>query len=527
MPCPPLAPGLAYGLIQGNNIQVTHSAQNQCRSESMVAVNPTNPQNLICTSKKFFNPQKYQFVISTSYSMDGGQTWTESPLTMLPGWDGMTDPDLTFDAFGNAYLIVEPDLFGADITAIGMYVYKSTNGGKTWNTPVQLHLDPLDDKQWIDADINPSSPHYGNVYAIWAANTPLRFARSSDHGVTWKGIGNSPSGSDVSPDFCYAPALAIGEDGTIHISWHVPGSSTISYTRSTDGGNTFAPVISSVTGVQGLESFLPQTDGWAHFNNATFRVLTIVTSCIAAGNQLIVAWADLREGVSRIYYRIATNNGTTWIGPDSGQALLPTYGQPQQSHFHPQLCLAGNKAVGCAFYEFGPKNGKHLIDVMLTESCSDGNYFVPPIALTDQPWDPAIDAPWSHGDPNVTFIGEYFGLGASYDWFAVVWTDTRTGVQELFFNTGALRAHRTIIIPSEVAQIIAGVVQDGGGLVVIGGKIIRIPPWDPWIDVLYGIAAIDSINQIQHAEKTQALASVGQIITTIVGKLTTGQQEID
>ena len=62
----------------------------------------------------------------------------------------MTDPDLTFDALGNAYLIVEPLKFGADLITIGMYVYKSSDQGKTWSKPVHLHTDAADDKQWID-----------------------------------------------------------------------------------------------------------------------------------------------------------------------------------------------------------------------------------------------------------------------------------------------------------------------------------------------------------------------------------------
>src|SRR2546426_9857139 len=105
MPCPQLAPGFDYVLSAGTDVQVTSSAPNQSRSESVVGINPTNSQNLICASKKFIDPQKYHFTISTSFSMNGGQNWTESQPALEPGWDGMTDPDLTFDAMGNAYLI--------------------------------------------------------------------------------------------------------------------------------------------------------------------------------------------------------------------------------------------------------------------------------------------------------------------------------------------------------------------------------------------------------------------------------------
>jgi hypothetical protein len=517
MPCPLLPPNYEYSLSDGLDVQVTSSLANQSRSESVVVVNPTNTQNLICASKKFIEPQKYHFTISTSFSMDGGQTWSESQPALAPGWDGMTDPDLTFDALGNAYLIVEPLTFGADLITIGMYVYKSADGGHTWGKPVHLHTSSTDDKQWIDADTSPASPHHGAIYAVWGANTPLRFARSFDQGNTWQGVGGSASGSDVSSDSCYAPSIAIAQDGAIHVSWHVPATSEIKYTRSTDGGNSFSAVASVVTGVKSLTNFLPSTGGFPHFPNGTFRVMTLVTSSVAAGNRLIVAWADYREGVSRIYYRIASNGGTTWLGPSDGQALLPTYGRPEQQHFHPQLAQAGNQAIGCAFYEYGPKAVTPLIDVLVSFSCSDGDWFsMPPVIATDRAWDPAVNAPWSHGISAITFIGEYFGFIGSQTWFATVWTDTRTGVQELFYDGVSLRAIRIPIhIPSEVAEVLAGVVEDGGGLIFVGGKIIRIPPWDPWIDVLYSIAAMDSVKEIRHASTERAMSALRQIVVSV------------
>ena len=520
MPCPSLSKFQHYGLADGTDVRITSSAPDQSRSESIVGVNPTNAQNLICASKKFIDPQLYHFTISTSHSFDGGGTWKETPLTMPAGWDGMSDPDLTFDHLGNAYLMVEPLTFGAaSIIGMGMYVYKSKDGGKNWDPPVQLHPDSSDDKQWIDADANPGSPYYGNIYAVWAAYTPLRFSRSKNQGKTWKGVGTSASGTQVQPDPCFAPSLCIGPDGVLHVSWHIPGSQNIMYTRSVDGGDSFEPVTAKVTGMSSLHSFLPITAGFPHFPNATFRVMTLVTSCIAAGNRLVVAWADYRDSVSRIYYRIATNSGATWLGPANGRPLLPVYGNPGQHHFHPQLTTAGNQAVGCAFYEFGPKAGQYLIDVKLSRSCNDGDDFTPPTTITDAPWDPAINAPWSRGNSNVTFIGEYFGLSAFDDAFAMVWTDTRTGVQELFFDKGSLiTLWNRPQVPSEVLTILAGVVQDGGGLVVVGGKVIRIPPWDPWIDVLYALVAIDSVSQIQDEGAAEALANLSKVIANVAKK---------
>src|SRR3981081_4243866 len=101
MPCPSLPALQHYALAAGADVKITSSTPSQSRSESVVGVNPTNSQNLICASQRFIDPKKYHFTISTSYSMDAGHTWTESAPKMPAGWDGMTDPDLTFDHLGN------------------------------------------------------------------------------------------------------------------------------------------------------------------------------------------------------------------------------------------------------------------------------------------------------------------------------------------------------------------------------------------------------------------------------------------
>jgi hypothetical protein len=62
----------------------------------------------------------------------------------------------------------------------------------------------------------------------------------------------------------------------------------------------------------------------------------------------------------------------------------------------------------------------------------DGGASFDHFTVTDQPWDPSVDAPWAHGNSSETFIGDYFGLDASNKGFYPLWTDTRTGIQELW-----------------------------------------------------------------------------------------------
>jgi hypothetical protein len=51
--------------------------------------------------------------------------------------------------------------------------------------------------------------------------------------------------------------------------------------------------------------------------------------------------------------------------------------------------------------------------------------------------------------------------------------------------------------------------------VIIGGHIVRIPPWDPGIDILHGLAAVESAKQIKGAVgrtlEAQALKAVATL----------------
>lgn len=491
------------GLFPTKNVQVTKSTQAQSRSESEVAINPLNPNNIVGASKKFYDPINYKFYIGTYYSFDGGDTWHESTLPLHNGWQGMTDPALTFDASGTIFLLGEPLLYQNDITGLGMVVYKSTNGGVTWDQPIQLSDSANDDKQWIIADDRLSSPFVDNIYAVWGANQNCGFSRSTNHGAAWNGIGNAPSPSYLDGFNVYAPAIITDSQGWVHIFNTFPGStSSIQYIRSKDGGVSFEVAKTIVSNLKGLEVF-PNTNGFPTFPGGQFRIRTIMTATTGKNQTIIVAWPDTREGSSRIYYRLSRDGGDTWEGPDSGASLLPSnvnWGTTQC--FMPQLAGIASGKIGCAFYNFGTEAGssKHLINVYMVASYDDGYTFPYLTKVTDTGWDPLINAPVSHGHkegvPDLHFIGDYFGIAATDDFFMPFWTDTRTGVQEIFCDRVETKKSNLVHIPDEVAQVLFGITNDGGGIIIVGGKITKVPPRSPLIKVLESVSVIDSAQSI-------------------------------
>src|SRR6266567_2020850 len=409
-----------------SNIQVTHDRDlNNARSESSLAINPNNPQQIVAGSKKFINYHTYDFTLATSFSTDGGLHLNDSaPFALLPGWTGISDPAIAWDDSGNVFLVGLAFNNPPGATIIGIGVYKSTNGGQTWSAPNLIHTSSGDDKQWAAGDGSPASPFHGRVYAAWDGPGGLCFARTLDHGNTWIGTGNSRAGTPIAPS-SFSPEVNVAADGTVYIVFlNQEGGNEIKMVKSTDGGNSFQVTASPATGIGSF--------GIITLPGGNFRVVTVPTAC-DFGSTIAVAWSDKREGNQRIYYAVSTNGGASWNTPPSGQPLLA--GLPIDSnifHFHPQIVFRPDGVLGCAFYEFGNKPVVPKIDTRMALSFDNGISFTQLFSVTDQPWDPTVDAPWAHGNPNLTFIGEYFGLDASGEGFYPLWTDTRTGIQELW-----------------------------------------------------------------------------------------------
>jgi hypothetical protein len=388
---------------------------------------------MVGSSKRFTDPLTYAFSLGAYATFDGGQTWMEAPsLTLLAGWAGTSDPAVAFDDVGNAFLVGLPFGTGTatDYTGpvIGIAVYQSTDWGRTWSAPNLIHTSPGDDKQWAAGDVTPGSLHHGNVYAAWDDGSNLRFARTTDHGFTWRGAGADPNPGTSLANDSFAPEISVAADGTVYIVW-VAGTQ-VKFVKSTDGGDSFSAPKVAASGI----TLIPA----GHFPGATFRVFTLPTGCTGTGSNVVFAWADYRDGVSHIYYRHSPNGGSGWNGPNSGQRLLTggLASAANQHEFHPQLINTPGGEIGCAFYEYGPKGGGEfppsLIDVVLAVSTNSGVAFSNRATVTEQAWDPTVDEVYAHGNPSVTFIGDYFGHAASDLGFFPFWTDTRTGVQEIF-----------------------------------------------------------------------------------------------
>jgi len=62
---------------------------------------------------------------------------------------------------------------------------------------------------------------------------------------------------------------------------------------------------------------------------------------------------------------------------------------------------------------------------------------------------------------------------------------------------------RRLPIYEQVAQILYGIINDGGGAEIIDGKIIHVPPGDPELDILLGIASYRIASIVSNPEGIQ------------------------
>ena len=130
------------GTSGGPNVKVNQDCSLRRQAEEVVAINPTNPNNLIAgqnDSRVGFNHCGYDF------SFDGGKTWGDMvpPFYQFTLGDGHTadacsDPTATFDSVGNAY--IGGLLFEVADSPNAFVVAKSNAGigGAFYHTPAAL-----------------------------------------------------------------------------------------------------------------------------------------------------------------------------------------------------------------------------------------------------------------------------------------------------------------------------------------------------------------------------------------------------
>ena len=174
-----------FSLGPYTSIQVNVDAQGKnirgdAANETTIAVNSTNPDNIVIGWKQFATVQSSSVQGGWAYSLNAGLDWIFPGVLPLTGSSFRTDPVLGVDSQGTFYY--QSLHHGAPETA-RTDIFKSTDGGMTWQNPVKAFDG---DKNWMAIDRTGGASD-GFIYSIWrSGSNPNHFTRSINQGISFE-----------------------------------------------------------------------------------------------------------------------------------------------------------------------------------------------------------------------------------------------------------------------------------------------------------------------------------------------------
>jgi hypothetical protein len=327
----------------------TDCETNGPHNETSIAVNPTNPLNMIGGVNDYqlgLNPagQVSESVQSRAHvTFDGGRTWSEYPLFSDQAYQATGDPALAFDADGHAYYgtlgfrFVASSALNPDVL-----VSDSPDGGRTWRVSRVAagsgnfgSVGDLLDKEYVaawghgNAIVTFGDFRLGQLGTILSAR--IFSSVTHDHGATW----SSPQLISGSLNQAFVSVPTVAADGRIYVAF-------LNTSDLVTGRDTYESVeVSPSTGARVAGPFAVakvidgSTDYPIAFGRQTYQ--DSVFRSWAAGNitadptnpaHLAVVWSDMRNSTLPAPsdpYQAVTNSdvivsqsfdrGRTWSTP--------------------------------------------------------------------------------------------------------------------------------------------------------------------------------------------------------------------
>ena len=299
-------------------------------AEVTIAINPKNPENIAAASFQTGRPPRPRAGSYNYVSTDGGKTWKTVPVA---------DPKNLTQGDDTVYFSNDGTVYHAHLSFEGIRVARppraesgilvdaSRDGGLTWNesVPTINHINsvtPFEDKPGLVVDNAPESPNKGNVYLAWTrfdvygssdpdCHSQIYFSRSTDGGKTFAmpiRISDSAGDCRDSDDTVEGAVPAVGPKGEVYIVW--AGPLGLVFKKSIDAGLTFSKekVIGEMPG------------GWDFSVEGLDRANGMPITGVDLSNgpdkgTLYVNWIDARNGDPDVFVMSSRDGGETWSAP--------------------------------------------------------------------------------------------------------------------------------------------------------------------------------------------------------------------
>jgi hypothetical protein len=353
-----------------------------------------------------------------------------------------------FDDEGNAYAMVldAPSFPGGAGWGMSLHKWQTPTAadltsGDTWSNRIPINSYPaaatdpnfktLDDKNTLA--VNNAGPDgdgkTGTMVACWtrdndpASSLPTQqivCERSTDGGQTWPGTPQPISG-DQQLEIGVHVVADTRDPNTFYATWlnYLPGAlgfglpDEMSFTRSTDGGQTWDPPravaqLASVPNVYPLQSF---------------RNLSNPIMAVGPNSDLYLTYADYRDAPqpddedgkqADVMLVRSADGGDSWFRP-----VKVNGDSTNADQFQPYVAVNQGGQVNVVYFDRRldarrvqgstvEHPGNYFIDTWLSRSLDGGRTFADR-RISHDSWDPAIHPPISDSGQ---FIGDYQGLAA-------------------------------------------------------------------------------------------------------------------
>lgn len=431
-------------------------------NETSIAVNPTNPDNMIGGANDYqlaVNPGGHtsETIASRAHvTFNGGQTWSMYPIFSSSTYQGTGDPALAFDASGHAYYGTLGFRFVGPVNATNpdVLVSNSGDGGKTWKV-VRVasgsgnagSVGDLLDKEYVAAWGN------GNAIVTYGdfrlgqkgsfVSAKIYDSVTHDAGKTW----SAPQVISGDLDEAFVSTPVVAHDGKIFVSF-------LNTTDLTTGRDDYevvevdpssgAPVndpVKVATVIDGATDY-PIALGRQTYQDSIFR--SWAAGNIAAdptdASHLAVVWSDMRNSPTPAPTNpyVAKTNSDVIVSQsfDRGRTWSePTAIELGGDQFQPWSTYDTNGLLRIGTFDRSADPANHLYDYSLSTETAPGSLDFATAPVTSEQSDPTKNDRWFAATLNAafpfatSFLGDYSNIAATPDGGVVsYWTDMRNTV---------------------------------------------------------------------------------------------------